>query len=72
MYSDSVVDNAISDFDKMTNSNHIDHSRGRWFKVLTFLKMNDTTRARISLEKITESSSNFKYDEALELLKKLD
>lgn len=65
-------DNAISDFDKMINSNHIDNIRGRWFKALAFLKMNDTVRAKISLEKITENSSNFKYNEVLELLERLD
>ncbi len=65
-------DYAISDFDKMIISNHIDHSRGRWFKVLTFLKMNDRASAIISLKKITESNSNFRYNEALELLEKLD
>lgn len=65
-------DSAISDFDKMINSNHIDHLRGRWFKALTFLKMNDKIRARTSLEKITKNSSNFRYNEALELLERLD
>ena len=62
---------AISEFDKLINSNSIDSSKGLWFKALAYLKMDQTEDAKQVLEIITESSNNFNYNKARELLDEL-
>jgi len=64
-------DKAILEFDKIILSNSIDNSKGLWFKALLYLKKRDKVNAKITLEKIVENSSNFKFKEAKELLEVL-
>lgn len=44
---------------------------GLWYKALLYLKAGETENAKIVLLQIQESSSNYKYKEAKELLEKL-
>ena len=64
-------DKALLEFDKMITSNVIDKSKGLWFKALLYLKKQDKINAKITLEKIVENNTNFKFKEAGELLEKL-
>ena len=63
--------NAIKNFDIISNSQLLDKSRGLWFKALTYLKVDDKENARIVLEMIIKKPSNFKYNEAIDLLNEL-
>ena len=63
--------NALAAFDKMIQSNSIDHSKGLWFKALLYLKKGNKTEAKITLTKIVKDTQNFKFKEAKALLKKL-
>lgn len=64
-------DNAIVEFDKMIESNLIDHSKGLWFKALLYLKKQDKINAKNTLEIIVSDTTNFKFKAAKELLDKL-
>ncbi len=59
-----ALDNAI-------DSNTLDSSRGLWFKALTYLKAGDTENAGLFLKKLVESTTNFNYSKAKDLLEKL-
>ncbi len=65
------LENAIADFDRVTLSNSIDSSKGRWFKALAYLKVKETEKAKNVLTEIVKSSSNFNYNKAKELLEEL-
>lgn len=64
-------DEAISDFDQMINSDHIDQARGLWFKALTHLKIGDEEKAIEALQTLASDPANFNAAEAETLLDKL-
>ena len=59
-------------FDKLIKSNTIDKSKGYWYKVLVYLKMNDREKAINQLNVITQNTSNYNYKEALKILSKIE
>jgi len=62
---------ALAEFNKMIASESLDRSKGLWFKALAYIKIEDKEAAKIVLNKIASNSSNFNYEEALELIEKL-
>lgn len=62
---------AIENFNVVSNSQLLDKSKGLWFKALTHLKANDIDNAISILEEIVQNPTNFKYNQAQELLKEL-
>lgn len=63
--------NAISELDVLENSNSLDADKAFWFKALIYLKAEDRENAKIQLEKITSSKSNYKYSKAKQILEDL-
>lgn len=58
-------------FNTLIESKLIDSPKGIWYKALLFLKQNEPSKAKKMLLQITESSNNYKYKEASEILSKL-
>ncbi len=65
------LDKAVREFQILENSNSIDSSRALWYKALTYLKFDKTTKGKEILLRILKDSTNYKYKEAKELLGKL-
>jgi len=62
---------ALDAFNQLISSETLDRSKGYWYKMLTYLKMEDKKNAIIQLELIVKDSGNYKFVEAQELLEKL-
>lgn len=62
---------AIAQFDLLEQSKNLDRSRALWYKALTYLKFEKMSKAKEMLTVILENRSNYKYQEAKELLDKL-
>jgi len=63
---------ALENFQKVIESNSLDSSKGHWYKALTYLKMEDSKNALNQFEMSTRDSSNFKYNEAKDIIDKLE
>ncbi len=55
----------------LINSDLLGSSKGYWYKMLLYLKMNDVEKAKSILTKITSDKSNYNYEEAQKMLQKL-
>lgn len=64
-------DNAEKTFDRLINSKLLDSPKGTWYKALLFIKQNRKEKAKEILNDIVKSSTNYKSQEASQLLKKL-
>lgn len=62
---------AIQKFDQLRTSNTLDNHKAYWYIVLTYLKQNDAETAKKVLNTLVQDSSNYNYEKAKELLKKL-
>lgn len=67
----SQFEKAHATFDQLIESDLIDAPMGLWYEALLYLKTGDIKNAKILLLQIQESASNYKYEEAKELLEKL-
>jgi len=65
-------DKSLVEFNKMTQSNSIDNSKGLWFSALVYLKKEDSLKLRETLKTILKNPENFNYKKAKELLDDLD
>jgi len=65
-------DKALIEFYKMTSSSSIDNSKGLWFSALVYLKKEDHTLLKETLNTIIQKKSNFNYKKAVTLLQELD
>ncbi|MDH7446935.1 tetratricopeptide repeat protein [Aquimarina sp. 2201CG14-23] len=68
----SEFDQALKQFDKLSNSNTLQSKKANWYKALVFLKQKNKSELKKVLQTITGDKSNYKYKEAQELLKKID
>ncbi len=66
-----MFDAAAITFDTLIHSKLIDAPKGIWYKALLFLKMGEREKTREMLQRITQSSDNYKFKEATELLESL-
>ncbi len=64
-------DKAMETFDMLSKSNLMDASKGLWYKALVFLKIDDKIEAEKALNQIVENETNYNFNEAKALLKKL-
>jgi len=55
----------------LSKSNLMDASKGLWYKALVFLKIDDKIEAEKALNQIVENETNYNFNEAKALLKKL-
>lgn len=62
---------AIKTFNALQKSNTIDNHKAYWYTALTYLKQNDAENAKKALTTLLQKSSNYNYEKAKELLKKL-
>ncbi|AXG68591.1 anaphase-promoting complex, cyclosome, subunit 3 [Kordia sp. SMS9] len=62
---------AIQTFDALQNSNTIDHHKAYWYLALTYLKQNNAETAKKILNTLVKNPTNYNYEKAKELLKKL-
>jgi tetratricopeptide (TPR) repeat protein len=62
---------AIQTFDKLLNSNTVDNHKAYWYTSLTYLKQNDAEKAKKVLNTLIENPTNYNYEKARKLLKKL-
>ena len=65
-------DKALIEFQKMSNSNSIDNSKGLWFTALVYLKKEDHNLLKETLNTIIQKKNNFNYKKAVSLLQELD
>jgi hypothetical protein len=66
-------DNAIAAFQKLAAVDEsYESSQGYWYEAMMHLKMNNKEKAITALQKSVEKETNFKYQEAKVLLRKLD
>lgn len=56
---------ALQVFDQLIATNSIESSRGYWYKLLVYIKMNDKNKAREMLNIILKSEDNYNYQKAL-------
>jgi len=63
---------ALKIFKNLSNRNSIDSSKGLWYSMLVYLKTENKEQALKMLEKITMSSRNYRYNDALELINKIN
>lgn len=63
---------ALIEFQKMSDSKSIDNSKGLWFTALVYLKKEDHTLLKETLNTIVQKKSNFNYIKAKQLLDELD
>lgn len=64
------LDKAKKTFDTLIKSNLLDAQKGKWFKALLYLKMDDTHKATKILNEITNNKL-YNYNKAVDLLKEL-
>jgi len=64
-------DKALETFDGLLHSKTIDQHKAYWYKALTYLKRDDLKNARKVLNTLVQDTSNYNYEKARELLKKL-
>ncbi|MGH1387492.1 tetratricopeptide repeat protein [Kordia sp.] len=62
---------AIQTFDQLRTSNTLDNHKAYWYTALTHLKQNNVETAKKVLNTLVQDSSNYNYEKAKELLKKL-
>lgn len=62
---------AIQTFDVLRTSNTLDSHKAYWYTSLTYLKQNNAETAKKMLNTLVQDSSNYNYEKAKELLKKL-
>lgn len=62
---------ALNNFQKIIDSKTLDQSKGYWYKMLAYLKMEDRDNAIKELNIIVKDSKSFNFAEAEKLLKKL-
>ncbi|CAM1364117.1 tetratricopeptide repeat protein [Tenacibaculum xiamenense] len=61
-------DKAIAAFDRLINLNDFEeYSRGYWYQLLVYLKLNNKDKVKELLKIILKDSKNYKYREALKL-----
>ncbi|WP_299257123.1 hypothetical protein [uncultured Aquimarina sp.] len=65
-------DEALAQFELLTNSNTLQSKKANWYKALVFLKEKNKRKLKTVLQTITADKSNYKYTEAQELLDKID
>ena len=63
---------ALSEFDKLTNSEAIDFHKGYWFKLLVYLKQENEAKAIETLHIIVANPSYFNHARAVKILKKIE
>ncbi|MBW1298736.1 hypothetical protein [Aquimarina litoralis] len=64
-------EDAEKTFDLLINSKLLDAPKGTWYKALLFIKQNRIEKAKELLNEIAKSSTNYKSQEALQLLEEL-
>ncbi len=62
---------AIQTFDALQNSNTLDNHKAYWYTALTYLKQNNAETAKNVLNTLVKNPTNYNYEKAKELLKKL-
>ncbi|MEM9547118.1 MAG: hypothetical protein AAGA77_14150 [Bacteroidota bacterium] len=64
---------AIETFELLSQQNEFgESSKGLWYTALIYLKVKDSANAREALELISKDPSNYKYEDAVKIMKKLD
>ncbi|WP_103068342.1 tetratricopeptide repeat protein [Aquimarina sediminis] len=64
--------NALKTFDSLLQKDFLDSSKGYWYKALVYIKMGDKEKAKKELLLTLKKETNYNYDKAKELLKKLN
>ena len=63
---------AIAAFNELIAQTSVEeHTKGYWFKLLVYLKLEDKENTKIMLDIILKDKANYKYNEALKLLEAL-
>ncbi|WP_299435006.1 hypothetical protein [uncultured Aquimarina sp.] len=63
---------ALEYFERLQQSGMIDYSRAYWYKALLYIKKSDIIKAKEQLRLIVANNKNYNYNEAQELLEKLE
>ncbi len=63
---------SIKTFTQLYNSNTIDAHKGYWYIALVYAKQGNKELFIKALKKVTSNSTNYRYKEALELLKEIE
>lgn len=64
-------EDARATFQKLTRGNYLDSSKGLWYTMLLSMKEGNDVMARVYLEKILNSPTNYNYDRATKILEQL-
>ncbi|MEM6719276.1 MAG: CDC27 family protein [Bacteroidota bacterium] len=63
---------ALQTFDALQNSKTIDNHKAYWYTALVYLKQNDGETAKKILGELVKNPTNYNYEKAKDLLKKLE
>ena len=63
---------ALIVFNKLKQSDAIDASKGNWYEAITYMKLNNKTALKNSLEIIIKNPANYNYNKAKSILKSLE
>lgn len=66
------TEKAIEVFDKLIATKKLSSSKGYWYKLLIYLKTENKEKAIQQLDIILKDKNNYKYNEAIEISKKLN
>lgn len=64
-------DKALGAFDSLIKTNTLESSRGYWYQLLIYLKMEEKEKVKELLQLILKDANNYNYSKALELQEKL-
>ena len=62
-------DEAIQTFTTLSNSNALDAHKGYWYIALVYAKQGNFTKFKPAIKKVASDPTNYKYEEAVEILK---
>lgn len=65
-------DEALEQFERLASSNTLQAKKANWYKALVFLKQKKKAKLKDVLQTMLSDKNNHKYDQAKELLEKID
>lgn len=65
-------EDALTSFNLLLASDHIDHHKGYWYNAMVYLKKGEKNKTISALKEVTSDATNYQYEQATKLLKELD
>lgn len=70
-FKEGNYEKAIETYDALIHSDSYDNSKGYWYQLLIYLKQEDTSQVKATIQIILSDQNNYKYNTVLEIEKNL-